>query len=296
MNKLTSLFSTTFVFSLLLMSSAQAITADASKTESASTLGSIIASQSEEHLARQASRNPQATLEFFGVEKGMSVVEALPGGGWYSKILLPFLGANGSLLGVDYAQNMWPNFSFSNDEFLKKRETWTTTWPEGAQEWRGDNGAPVSAAKFGSIPENQHGQYDAFLFIRALHNLARFSDKEPYLQNALKDAFNLLKPGGVLGIVQHQAREDRSDSWADGSNGYLKKSMLVKEVEAAGFEFVAESAVNNNDKDQAKEGDIVWRLPPSLSGSKDDADKKAKMQAIGESHRMTLKFVKPASN
>jgi predicted methyltransferase len=113
------------------------------------------------------------------------------------------------------------------------------------------------------------------------------------MDQALANAFTLLKPGGILGIVQHQAREDLSDEWASGDNGYLKKSFVIREAEKAGFKFVDESAVNENAKDQAKEGDIVWRLPPSYSTSKEDKELKAEMAQIGESHRMTLKFLKP---
>ena len=137
------------------------------------------------------------------------------------------------------------------------------------------------------------GKADAVLFIRALHNLSRFEEKGGYLSSALEETYAVLKPGGIVGVVQHQAREDRPDSWATGANGYLKKSALIAKMQASGFEFVGESSINENPLDQATEGDIVWRLPPVLNGSRDDEAKKAAMLAIGESHRMTLKFRKP---
>jgi len=258
-----------------------------------SPLDAALSAQSEKAIARYQYRNPKETLEFFGIEPGMRVLEALPGGGWYSKILLPYLGESGHLVGVDYPLDMWGNFSFMTEEAIKKKETWAETWVEGAQPWRGETGASVSAATFATVPDDLDNSLDAAVFIRALHNLARFSDKGNYLENSLKATYKALKPGGVLGVVQHRALEDRPDAWADGSNGYLKQSFVIEQAEAAGFEFVAESSINANDKDQAVEGDFVWRLPPTLNGAKDNEELKEKMLAIGESNRMTLKFRKP---
>jgi len=258
-------------------------------------LASALEAQDDKAKARYQYRNPKQTLEYFGIEPGMKVLEALPGGGWYSKILLPYLGENGHLLGVDYAIEMWPHFGgFANEKFMEKKKRWTTTWVEEAQPWRGETGASVSAATFSTMPSDIDGTLDAALFIRASHNMARFSDKANYLGDAMSATYKALKPGGIVGIVQHKAREDRPDSWAAGSNGYLKKSTIMQTMKTAGFEFVGESDINANPKDQAGEGDIVWRLPPSLSGAKDNEELKAKMLAIGESNRMTLKFRKPS--
>ena len=99
--------------------------------------------------------------------------------------------------------------------------------------------------------------------------------------------------GGVLGVVQHHARDDVSDEWANGSHGYMKKQFVIDRVVAAGFEFVAESDVNANPKDRPTGDDVVWRLPPTFATSRDDEELKAKYAAIGESNRMTLKFRKP---
>ena len=198
-------------------------------------------------------------------------------------------------MGVDYNLAMWPNFSFATPEWIEKRKSWSTTWPEDAREWGGDNGAAVNATTFGTVPDESVGTFDAVLFIRALHNLARYENEGGFLSKALNDAYQVLKPGGVVGIVQHEARPDRSDDWANGSNGYLKKSFVIKQMEKAGFEFADELPINENPNDQAKEGDIVWRLPPSLGDSQDDDERKAEMLAIGESNRMTLLFRKPAA-
>ncbi len=263
-------------------------------TGSSITLVDLLNAQSDDFKARYPFRNPRQTLEFIGIEPGMTVVEALPGGGWYSKLLLKLLGTQGHLIGVNYATDMWPRFAFVDDKFMATINSWSTDWPEGAQAWRDQNSAPVSAFVYGDMPLDTQGTADAVLLIRALHNLARFEDGN-YLTQAIQDSFDILKPGGIVGVVQHQAAETAPDQWADGSSGYLKQSFVVSRMEAAGFQFVGASDINKNPKDQPSTDDIVWRLPPSLSTSKEDPALMAEMLAIGESNRMTLKFIKPTS-
>ena len=260
---------------------------------SAASLDAVLATQDDAAKQRYQYRHPKETLQFFGIEPGMTVVEVLPGGGWYTKILLPYLGDQGTVIGADYPLALWSNFNFMTPERLEAKKTWVTDWIADATEWKTENSASLNAFQFAAMPESVQGTADAVLFIRALHNLHRFEDKGGYLTAALADSFAALKPGGTLGIVQHRGAEDQPDSWADGNNGYLKQSRIIELMTSAGFEFVAESAINSNPKDQAVEGDAVWRLPPVLSGSKDDPVKKAAAQAIGESNRMTLKFRKP---
>ena len=259
----------------------------------AMTLDALLAAQPDEVQARYAYRNPKETLEFFGIEPGMTVVEGLPGRGWYTKILLPYLGEEGCLIGADYPMEIWPNFAFGTEEFIEKRSTWLTDWPAGAEEWRGESGASIEAFIMGSMPEKYHGTADVVFFPRVLHNLANFESEGGFLTMALADAFAVLKPGGTFGVVQHHARDDMSDEFADGSHGYLKKSFVIDVVEAAGFEFVAESDINANPKDQPTEEDIVWRLPPTFATSEGNEELRAEYAAVGESNRMTLKFRKP---
>lgn len=256
-------------------------------------LGAVLDAQPDETKARYQYRHPQETLEFFGIERGMVVMEALPGGGWYSKILLPLIGKDGQLIGADYAPEMYAKFGFFDEEFMKSTETWISDWTADAESWRGDNSAAVSAFVLGSLPDEMAGSADAVLFIRALHNLARFESDGAFLTAALRDAYTILKPGGIVGIVQHRSRDNMSDDWAGGENGYLKQDFVIGQMEAVGFEFVASSDINMNDKDRPTEDEIVWRLPPSFDGSADDPEKRAAVEAIGESNRMTLKFVKP---
>jgi len=258
-----------------------------------SRLVAVLDAQPEEVRARYPHRHPQETLEFFGIEPGMTVVEGLPGRGWYTKLLLPYLGSEGHLIGANYAQPMWPNFSFATEEFLKKNSTWLTDWPAGAEEWRDDDSATISAFELGSLPESMAGTADVVFLARVLHNLANFEEEGAFLTGALADSFSVLKPGCTLGIVQHHARDNMSDEFADGSHGYLKKSFVIAAAEQAGFEFVGESDINANDKDQPTADDIVWRLPPTLATSAENPELKAELEAIGESNRMTLKFRKP---
>lgn len=256
-------------------------------------LRDVLSVQNEAAKARYEARHPEETLAFFGITPGMTVAEALPGGGWYSKILIPYLGNEGHLIGVDYSLDMWSEFGgFANAEFLEKKKTWPATWTEGAQAWRAGTDGSISAFSFGARDAAMDGTVDAVLFVRALHNLSRFEDKGGYLAQALQDVHAILKPGGIVGVVQHQGPESNEDSWATGSNGYLKKSNVIASFQAAGFEFVKESDVNSNPKDVPSNKDIVWRLPPSLGTSKDNPELKAQMQAIGESNRMTLLFKK----
>jgi predicted methyltransferase len=131
------------------------------------------------------------------------------------------------------------------------------------------------------------------LLIRALHNLKRFQDEGGFLTAALQNVYDVLKPGGIVGVVQHRAPADKPEEWADGSHGYLKQEFVVKRMQDAGFEFIEASEMNANPQDQPGEEDVVWRLPPSLATSREDPELAERMKAIGESDRMTLRFRKP---
>lgn len=267
--------------------------AESGETSASERLAEVLAAQPQEVRDRYEHRHPQETLEFFGVEPGMTVVEVLPGRGWYTKILLPYLGPDGHLIGADYAWDMLPLFGFYSEEQLEAKKTWVEDWPAEAETWGGEDSAAVSAFALGSMPESMKGTADAVLMIRALHNLARFEDEGGYLTTALQNVYDVLKPGCVVGVVQHWAPSDMPDEWAGGQNGYLKKDFVIERMEAAGFELVAESDVNVNPKDQPTTDDIVWRLPPALFTSREDPELRERMVAIGESNRMTLKFRKP---
>ena len=256
-------------------------------------LAAVLAAQPEEVQARYGARNPAETLAFFGGEPGMTVAEALPGGGWYSKILLAYLGDEGTLIGAHYPDDLWGKFGFG-DEWTATRIEATANWPTQAAEW-GVEGAAIASTYLTAMPEDASGQVDAVLFIRALHNLNRFTDEENnFMGDTLSETFRVLKPGGIAGVVQHSGPETNSDEWANGSNGYLKKSAVIAAFEAAGFEYVGSSDINANAADVPSEEEFVWRLPPSRSGTEEGSPERAAYDAIGESNRMTLKFRKPA--
>ena len=257
-------------------------------------LDAVLAAQSDETKARYQYRHPKETLMFFGVEPGMTVVDTLPGEpGWYTPILLSYLGLEGRVIGADYSMQMWPLFKpYVDDAFLEKRKTWTETYLSAAEALRSPDAAPVSAFVYGSAPDELNGTVDVVLMIRAAHHFNRLEDGR-FFTEALGEIRDMLKPGGVLAVVQHRAPESASDTWANGDNGYLKQSRVVSVIEGAGFEFVGSSEVNANPKDAPTEEELVWRLPPTLATSADNPELRAQMEAIGESDRMTLKFKKP---
>lgn len=254
-------------------------------------LKNAVAQRTAEEKARDASRHPIETLSFFRVAPGMTVAEALPGGGWYSQILANYLGSQGTLYGLNYDDDMWARFGFFSEDSIKERIASTKQFPELVNGFT-DNGISSDGFTFSSAPQSLNGTVDRVLFVRALHNLNRFETDAQTLSSALATTHRLLKDDGYVGVVQHRLQEDASAQGADGSRGYIKESDVLAAFEKAGFELVATSDVNANPKDQPSETDIVWRLPPSYLGARDDEAKKAAVDAIGESNRMTLLFKK----
>ena len=251
-------------------------------------LAQVLDAQPDETKARYEWRRPAETLAFFGIEPGMTVVEVLPGRGWYTGILADYLGPDGALIGADYPLDMWPNFNFGTPEFIEERRAWGDEW---VAKWTGIDRPELQAAQLGELPDDLDGAADAVLFIRALHNLSRFEEEGGFLSRGLADVYAALKPGGIVGIVQHRAPDEHSLESARGHRGYMNRADVIQKLEAAGFELAASSDINANPADHPSESDIVWRLPPSLR--LDDESQRQKNQAIGETNRMTLLFRKP---
>lgn len=271
----------------------ETVAEDVATDESAGkSLSDVLASQPDNAKARYKYRHPQGTLEFFGVAPGMTIVDTLPGDPFYSGILSEYLGADGKVIGADYPVAMWSNFDFASEEFIEGKRSWTGTWVSDMEEKRLEGEAPFAAFQIGELSADLVGTADLVLMVRASHNLHRFETDSGFMTQAMADMNAVLKPGGTLGVIQHRAPDANSDEWADGSNGYLKQSSVIAFAEAAGFELVDSSEINANPKDQPTEDDIVWRLPPSLGTSQENAELRAEMEAIGESDRMTLKFRK----
>lgn len=253
------------------------------------TLEEIVASRSDDDKARDQWRHPVETLSFFGIKPDMTVVEALPGRGWYTRVILPFVADKGRYIGVNYQDEMWPLIlPEPTPELVTRLSNWTDRFPASTAEFASPT-TPVAAYEFGAMPDDLAGTVDVVLMIRALHNFNRAGGE--FGAEALADAYAVLKPGGVLGVVQHAAPDGAEGAAADGTFGYMSKANVIAMAEAAGFELDAESDLNANPADQPGVGEIVWRLPPTYGLGDQDRDK---YEAIGESNRMTLRFRKPA--
>ena len=229
------------------------------------------------NVARDRYRHPTETLAFFGVRPSDTVVELWPGGGWYTEILAPYLAAGGGRL---YAAA--PEWGMSGLAKLKTADAAMYGSVLTAD-------FPVFDAGDTPVPD---GTADVVLTFRNVHNWRmgyRRDDKRDYSAQAFREIYAMLKPGGTLGIVDHRLPENASEE-RERTSGYIKTSTVRRLAEAAGFRLVASSEINANPKDGADWPDGVWTLPPSLQLK--DKDRK-KYLAIGESDRMTLKFVKP---
>lgn len=255
------------------------------------TLAAVIAARSAEDRARDGARHPLQTLEFFQVEPGMTVAEGLPGGGWYTRILANYLGSEGTLYGVNYADRLWPMLSFATPEWIAGRIAATDKFAAEVATYT-DNGINARGFTFETVPPEVVGTVDRVLLIRALHNLNRFEQQAGTRTRALAAVHEMLKEDGLVGVVQHRAPESASAEWAEGNAGYLNEAAVIVMFEEAGFELVADSDINANPLDQPTGEEVVWRLPPSLRGSEDDPKQREAMLAIGESDRMTLLFRK----
>ncbi|HBW83250.1 MAG TPA: methyltransferase [Gammaproteobacteria bacterium] len=228
-------------------------------------------------------RNPLDTLSFFGIEPDMTIVEVLPGkGGWYTQILNPLTAAQGRMIGVTYPDALFSQmFSTWNEE---SRENIGADIAQMARYLNVEGvepSRPIIGYAIDSIPDSEDGQADAALFFRAMHHLFRFD--EPLIDTALAEVYDVLAPGGVVGVVQHRAPEDADPAFANGNNGYVKQSDVIAAFERAGFVFEEASEINANPNDAAD--GFVWRLPPTSTDNPETAN-------IGESDRMTLRFRK----
>lgn len=259
--------------------------------ENSDALAKVIAARSDEDKARDGARHPLETLQFFQLAPGMTVVEGLPGGGWYTRILANYLGADGKLYGVNYADRVWPMLDIATPEWVAARIAATDRYPAEVATYT-DNGVTARGFTFESVPADVNGTVDRVLLIRALHNLNRFEKQAGTLSRALSSVHAMLRDDGLVGVVQHRAPESAADDWADGSHGYLKQTAVIASFEQAGFKLVATSEINANPKDRPSGADGVWRLPPSLRGSENDPRLREANLAIGESDRMTLLFRK----
>ncbi len=243
------------------------------------------ASRTGAQLARDQWRHPAETLDFFGVEPSDVVVELFPGGGWYTEILGPLLKRGGGRL---IAVTPDPEASDYNQRTL---EAYRAAYVDRAETYGDITIAPLGPQADGFAPE---GSADVVLTFRNVHNWMA----EGYADRMFVDAFRALKPGGVLGVVEHRL-PSAWDQDISARTGYVHEAYVIQLAEAAGFELEAESEINANLNDPADHLLGVWMLPPRLLAPEPESTLAAGYDRqhyidIGESDRMTLRFRKPA--
>ena len=229
-----------------------------------------------ENVVRDSARHPYETLTFFGIKPNMTVVELSPGGGWYTEILAPYLRDKGTLIAAGESPAS-PSEGAKRyaDRLTKKFESKPGVFgsvKRGVFE-------PARAIDFA-----QPGTVDMVVTFRNLHNWTSLGDDK--LKAVFKSVHTALKPGAVFGVVEHRMPASKP---ANADSGYMHEAAVIKMIESAGFKLAAKSEVNANPKDTADHTKGVWSLPPVLANKEVD---KEKYMAIGESDRMTLKFVK----
>jgi predicted methyltransferase len=239
-------------------------------------MGAIAGShRSTANSARDAFRHPHETLTFFGIKPTMTVVELTPEGGWYTEILAPYLRERGKLIGAGEATEPSKRYGMM---FRKKLDSNPAVYD------RVQTGVFEPPLKYDFAPA---GSVDMVLTFRNLHNWVEFGDDK--MKGMLKSVYDSLKPGGVFGVVEHRMPVSMKQD-AKASTGYLREDYVIGLAESVGFKLAAKSEINANPKDNADHKRGVWALPPALANR--DVNRAAYM-AIGESDRMTLKFVKP---
>ncbi len=236
------------------------------------------AHRSAENSARDKYRHPVETLSFFGIRPDMTVVEISPGGGgWYTEILAPFLRAQGKLIAANYdASSDVEYYRVNAAKYLDKLKA------------RPDLYDRVDVIEFAPPKKSElapAGSVDMVVTFRNVHNWIEAGNE----QQVFAAMFKALKPGGILGLVEHRGKPGMvGKEWA--MKGYVAEAETVRLAAQAGFKLVERSEINANPKDTKDYPKGVWTLPPTLEeGDKD----REKYLSIGESDRMTLKFVKP---
>ena len=227
--------------------------------------------RSDANRARDVYRHPKETLAFFGVKPESTVVEIFPGGGWYAELLAPYLRDGGQYVAAFPAQSTTGLKNFK-EKLAAKPAIYDKVRivPMGVPD------------KLDIRPE---GGADFVLTFRNVHNWVDDDNVDAFM----KSFFDALKPGGVLGVVEHRAKPGSKLKTAIDT-GYMTEEFVIKHALMAGFKLDAKSEVNANPKDTKDYKKGVWTLPPTLTEGEVD---RAKYQAIGESDRMTLRFVKP---
>ena len=234
--------------------------------------------RSAENRARDPARHPAETLQFFGLRPDMTVVEVWPGGGWYTEILAPLLRERGRL----YTAHLDP----ASSEYARRTVEGFRTKLTG----RGDLYDKVVVTTLAAPPARSAiapaGTADLVVTFRNLHNWMMFG----WQREAFEAMHAALKPGGVLGVVEHRG-DPRRPQDPKAASGYVHEQYAIELIESVGFKLVGRAEVNANPRDTKDYEKGVWTLPPTFAAGAKDRERYA---AIGESDRFTLKFVKVA--
>lgn len=228
------------------------------------------------YAARDQYRHPSQTLTFFGLKPDMTVVEIWPGGGWYTEIIAPYLKSRGKY----YAAHR--NRDTSNTRILAGIKRYDAKLAAQPDLYGEVVVTELSRKKTNIAPP---GSADMVLTFRNVHNWMKFGFDETIF-NAM---YKALKPGGILGVVEHRADPEEFPD-PQTLSGYVQEEQVMEMARSAGFKFLEKSEINANPKDSRDHPKGVWTLPPSFRLKDKDREK---YLGIGESDRMTLKFVKP---
>jgi len=231
--------------------------------------------RTDRNVVRDRFRHPIEVLTFFGVRDDSTVVEILPGsGGYYMEILAPYLKARGRYIAANRDETAPPQYLADHQKLLARLKAEPTLYEK------------VVVTKFNADKHDiaPAGSADFVLTFRNLHN---WVDRKE-IDGALRAFHKALKPGGVLGVVDHRGRADMTQE-DQIKTGYVRQDFAIALIEKAGFKLAGASEVNANPKDTKDYPEGVWTLPPTYRLKDKD---RAKYEAIGESDRFTLKFVK----
>lgn len=250
----------------------------ASESQTRTELAAVIAGdhRTPGNADRDKYRHPLETLEFFGIRPEMSVVEIWPGSGWYTEILAPFVKGRGKY----YAAHR--NRDSQDQRILDSIKRYEAKLAERPDKYAEVIVTELSQSKGDIAPA---GTADMVLSFRNVHNWMKFG----FERHVFEAMYTALKPGGILGIVEHRADPGEFPD-PQALSGYVHEEQVIAIAEAAGFKLEAKSEINANPKDTRNHPEGVWTLPPSLRLKDKDREKYI---AIGESDRMTMKFVKP---
>jgi predicted methyltransferase len=259
------------------LASLAAIASPAAQAQTADAFTPLLAGahRTARNVARDRYRHPAETLVFFGIRDDSRVVEILPGsGGYYMEILAPYLRDKGQYVAASRDAQAPPAYVADHQKLLARLAAEPQLYDKVVV-------TQFAADRHEIAPA---GSADFVLTFRNLHN---WMDRDE-LDGALRAFHRALKPGGVLGVVDHRGRTDLPQS-AQMKTGYVRQDVAIEAIERAGFRFVGASEANANPADTKDYPEGVWTLPPTYRLKDKD---RAKYEAIGESDRFTLKFVR----